>query len=691
MINNRVQKTSRFSLESFFTAHVKWYVAGFLLFSLIRIILGSDRGIQHNMHDALLYLESARHIACGDWLGPLKVVTLSKSCIFPLFISLSLISGISYLLMVDICWCLAALLAVWALFPILKRTAALLLYAALIFQPVLYQHQLLSIHEIYLLLIFCSVFCFAGGWVRYTSTRGFSRLWLAGGGLFFSLAAHIREEGSVWIILIFAYALLVLIRSVWIDKLPAGKLIRRFLSAGIILLIAYEAVDLPIRIMNYRHYRYFGCNIRKSYAWEQFMGTLLGVARELDPRWDIRIPVRYDILDRLYELSPNLARLKPHIRRDSFFAVYPAERFPQEELKRCPDLVNNIKGGFLQWELLAAMENIGLMKRNSWRDMENFLDSVVNDFRTAAAAGKLKNFTVRVSNLPPYDPQMRDWFLRKIRWTAKPVFATAAPLDPVRPEIPDMNGIQPHQIELYRSLKSDNFFIKPFYFVAGWGFQPEAGGAPLKRESFIASGNILSFQIQSRPDVRDYFAKKVPGITDQVGFNIFLADPRLEIRNDNGKVIYQGDITKQKKGNFVQLDIVQSMKELPYAGLKRKCLRKHCLWIKKMMKWLFCASVVMAGFLLCRTFRTGFCSPYCKLLIAGTSLWCSGAVVFLVVVFANVMLHCPRYPHYLYPAVILLYCAYCVLLIGGGSLLIRGLIAGKWRKTRLSRVPSGRQ
>lgn len=104
----------------------------------------------------------------------------------------------------------------------------------------------LSIHELYLLPVFCCIFCFAGVWIRYSSGKGFSLPWLIGGGLFFSLADHTREEGNVWIVLIAAYALLILIRSIWTDKQPAGKLIRRFLFAGLILIITYEAVDLPI-------------------------------------------------------------------------------------------------------------------------------------------------------------------------------------------------------------------------------------------------------------------------------------------------------------------------------------------------------------------------------------------------------------------------------------------------------------
>ena len=678
------QKKFRFPPDNFFMVHPRWYITGFLLFSLIRIIWTSDRGLQHNLHDPLLYLECAKHIACGNWLGPLHVVTLSKTCLFPLFISLSFITGISYLLMVDICWCLAALLAVAALFPILKRTASLLLYAALIFQPMLYQRQLLSIHELYLLLVFCCIFCFAGVWIRYSPGKGFPLPWLIGGGLFFSLADHTREEGNVWIVLIVAYALLILIRSVRADKLPAGKLIRRFLFAGAVLIITYGAVDLPIRFVNYRHYQFFGCNIRKSHAWKQFMGTLLGVARDLDPRWDIRVPVRYDILDLLYELSPNLAKLKPFIRRDSFFAIYPAERFPKEELQRCPDLVNNIKGGFLQWELLAAMENMKLMKRNNWHDVEAFLYAAVDDFRQAAKAGKLKKLTIRNSNLPPYDQQMRDWFIRKIIWTVKRVFITSESLEPVRLELPDMEGIQFHENELYRSLKSDTFYNKRFFLAAGWGFQQENGGAPLKKEAFISNGNIFSFQIQRRQDVRDYFVKKFPRINDRIGFRVLLTDPMLEIRNDSGHVIYKGDIRTQKNGIFLHWDIVRPVETIPFAEIKRKSMSAHCLWIRDMMKWLLCASLAMAVFLLFRTFRTGFGSPYFKILIAGTSLWCSAVTAFLVVIFANVMLHCPRYPHYLFPSVILLYNAYCVLLIGGGSLLIRMLAAGSLKSFRRS-------
>lgn len=682
----------KLSLDVFFKRHGNWYIALFLLFSFIRIVWTIDRGLQHNLHDPYLYLECAKHIACGDWLGPLDVVTISKSCIYPVFISLSLITGIPYLLMVDLCWFLAALLAVRALSPIMKQPARILLYIAVIFQPLHYDRQILTIQELYLLLIFCTFIGFAGLWIRYNRDKGFSFPWLAGSGLFFSLTIHTRDEGIAWILLPLTYGLLIVIRSIRKDKLSAGKLIRRLLYAALVIFIAYEAIDQPIRIANYRHYNFYGCNIRHSHAWKQFVGTLIGIAKDLDPRWDIRVAVRYDMLDQIYELSPNFAKLKRYLRRDNFFAFYPAERFPKEELERCPDLKNNIKGGFLHWELLAAVKTIGLMKNNDWHDMENYFYAVVDDFRKAAEAGKIRNLKVRTSSYPPVCRQMFDWYFRKTGWTVERVFWDPQMiLRSIHIYVPDSprnaqeglpEGNQPYENELYRCLKSDNYFMHDYYLVFGWGFQPKAGATPLKREFFGPAGNVLSIQVHPRPDVKGAYRKSFPGVTDQVGFRMTLTSPLLEVRDDSGRVVYKGDISKQRHGNFVHFDIVRKLKELPQPKQKRTWIVAHCKWIARNIKWMFLASIVMAVFLLVKTFRTGFYSPYSKLLISGTSLWCGGTAIFFIIIFANVLLHCPRQSNYLFPAVLMHYFSYCTLLIGGISLLVRGITAFRLKKRR---------
>ena len=127
------------------------FVILLVLITLLRIFIGADRLIQEYYlpHDDLLYLQLAHFIVNGEWLGPFNPLTLAKSCLFSLFIAASIVSGLPYLVFLDLLIICSVFLTMQAMRPCINRFWSLVLYAVLVFNPAYFFYQRLVIQDVY--------------------------------------------------------------------------------------------------------------------------------------------------------------------------------------------------------------------------------------------------------------------------------------------------------------------------------------------------------------------------------------------------------------------------------------------------------------------------------------------------------------------------------------------------------------
>lgn len=659
------------AVKCFFEKHNGYFAALLVLITLLRIFIGCERGLQECAlpHDDLLYLQLAHKIANGHWLGGFYALTMAKSCIFPCYIALSMLSGLPYLVFVDLTICCVCYLGLLALRPHLNRFWALLLYSCLIFNPAYFFYQRLVIQDLFATLVLGLLFCLIACWIRRTYEMKGYWPWFVGAGLFFSLVCHTREEGlailSVWA----GVCVLLLLNMV------CRKECRRKIAAHAIYFILtpvclYFCVDLPIRALNLYRYGIFETCLRNNSVYKKFIGSLFGAGKQLDPEWDVRIPLRREVLARLYELSPALKRLKPFMDR-SPWPQCATDRFPAEILKKTPALISNTKGGFLQWELLDAMSSIGYFRKNNWNETKEFMQQVVSDLKKATDEGKLPGFRIRCSNLPPYSNQMAKWFFTKFSWDAKYLFFWGKKFI-FLPRLFLRNDVSPEVSFYYAPLKNNEIHSVNCYKISGWGHIPREK-KQIGMLNFSGSP-IHSFKTVNRKDVQSVLTKQgYPAIPADAGFSFYLQGDHLRVNDPSGKIIFSGDVRKTRGANGVFLDEVVKLKPLSAVRCKRLITYGICAFCRAYGLYI----TLLSGLLAILCFLYGFRRPAIRwktfdLLLAGGMLWGTGFMYFCLIILANVVLHCPRNAGYFMPAFALIYSACAVFILGSMSILCSG-------------------
>lgn len=646
-----------------------------VLFTVLRIVIGIDRGVWANYspHDDLLFVQQARHIVSGEWLGPFNFITTAKSSVYPAFIALSVASGIPYLMVLDIFLCGTMYLGVQAMRPCLDRFWGLLLYIVLIFNPAFFLSQRLLIQDFFTILIAGQIFCLIACWMRRNQEFGKSIPWIIANGLFFALAAHTREEGNVFCCGVFAWIYVFLLADALFSKHKDRKsIIRSTLFFILIPAVCFFSIKWTICAINKHCYGKFETCMRNSRTYKGFIGSLLGAAKCLDPVWDIRIPLRYDVLDRLYELSPSLKTLKPYIKRESFWHGIPNARFPEKVLKADPNLAANTKGGFVQWELLDAMQQAGYSSGGNRVKSEIFFRNVVRELEEAAAQGKIPGFKPRYSNLVPWSKQMADQFIFKFRRDAETLYLWNVKfLDRPSLDFSRRNGniLNRFMIDCYFApVKSPEILNRNFYLVNGWGFFP-SDKQVIQSHNFSDSP-VFYYQSVSRPDVQAYLKSKgYPDVQKNSGFRLLLQGKQIKIKNNSNQYVLDTAILPRPKNGMINIDSVSELKAVPSIRNKRIIMRKICQFFQITGKYIsFLAAAILILGILSSSRRKLAWSKFLDLYLPGIILWGSGFVYFCMIIFANVMLHCPRNSLYYLPAFVLIYAGCWSVIIAGCTL-----------------------
>jgi len=324
-------------------------------------------------HDDHLYLNMAKSLASGRWLGSYGNLTLAKGPFYSFFIAASFVLGIPLFLSQHVLYALACGVLVAALSPLLPRaTERVALFVVLLFNPATFAGGVWTraIREgIYpsltLLVLSCAVA------IAVRADRRLREQWRWAAGLAASLAAlWLCREERVWIV-----PPLFLIGG-WAFVRSTSR--RELLLLSGCALALFAALVGSVVLKNWWHY---GLPVITEFTEGPFPGAYaaLGRVRHLSERPKIPLPEETRL--RLYGVSPAFAELKP---------------FMEGEIGRgwsvpgCNEagICGDIAAGWLMWALRDAAAAAGHYRdareaARFWREVRTQVADACQDGRIA--------------------------------------------------------------------------------------------------------------------------------------------------------------------------------------------------------------------------------------------------------------------------------------------------------------------
>lgn len=326
-------------------------------------------------HDDALYVRLGSHLARAEWLGPYDESTLAKGPGFPLFVAAAYRAGIPLLLAGRLLFAAASGLLVLALLPLFRgRTVPLLLFAALLFNPVVVTRAAREV--VYPSLTLLALAGAAGLYLAFPASRSRAAAWAALCGLGLGALWLTREEG-VWIApavgtLLAATAVRTAVLHGRTRPLGEAALLS-LLPAGIL-----GAVLLAVALVNLRVYGSLA--VRES-SGGPFLAAYGSLARVLPLRPVPRVPVPREARLRAYAWSPALRSLEPHLEGDVGRAFAAASEALMPEAK------GEIGAGWLQFALRESAAKTG--RYRDARTAAAFWEQVRRELDDACDQGRL--------------------------------------------------------------------------------------------------------------------------------------------------------------------------------------------------------------------------------------------------------------------------------------------------------------
>lgn len=291
-------------------------VADFAVLAMLRLFLTAPFpfSLEYLLVDDYLYVEQARHLAEGAWLGPYDGRTLIKELGFPLFLAGSMHLGVPARIAQELLWIFACGTMVWALRRCgSSRVVTIVVTAAVMFHPAatsgsfgrvlrenVYGSQILALASLAIVLV--------------SMTRLRARLPLA-----LALAAwtvwtwHTREEGPWLAPILLAVVGFGLWRDARRGRLRSGSITMAVLAVAVLAgLWGYREL---VTTLNERHY---GARVFLESKDEDYLaaaGAIIRAEVEDEHRFH---PIRDESIASLYEASPAMAELRKTFESNTY-------------------------------------------------------------------------------------------------------------------------------------------------------------------------------------------------------------------------------------------------------------------------------------------------------------------------------------------------------------------------------------
>ncbi len=336
-------------------------------------------------HDDHLFLNMAKGLASGQWLGAYSQLTLAKGPFYSMWIAASFGLGVPLLLAQDLLYASACAVFVSALAPVLRgELVRMVLFAVLFFNPSTFIDGVGTrvVREgIYpaltLLVLGCALAIPLRGERPFRSNAS----WAVGLGTSLTALWLCREE-RVWIV---PSLLLV---AVWVA-------VQRLSSRRTLILLGATAAAVFVVLVGavvVKNWLYYGVPVITEFTEGQFRGAYAALGRVRQAEERLRIPLPQETRLRIYAVSPRFAELQPFMEGDIGRGW---SMLGCNEAGICGD----IAAGWLMWALRDAAAAAG--HYHDARDAARYWASVRAEVASACRDGRIACGGLSLDFLPP--------------------------------------------------------------------------------------------------------------------------------------------------------------------------------------------------------------------------------------------------------------------------------------------------
>lgn len=319
-----------------------WLVLLFIILLIIKILIVQVQPTtaKYSMiYDDQLMVEQANSIVSGNWLGEYNSKTLTKGVFTPLFIALTYILNIPFLIGKEIFYGIACIVFVLIISKKIKSKIALIcIYIIILINPVEYSVQLCRVYRdgLYTSLILFLLAFLIGIFINRKKGIKKQIKYFIGLGISFGATYLCREE-TIWLLPV------ILIMSI-------ATIIPNYLNKKIFLYIIPIVITLLLTnvvcMINYKYYGVYTLNQYWGKAFQSAYGALLRIKPQEEKQ---RVPITRETMQRLYEVSPKFAELKVFLEGQ--------EGDDWRDIGITID--GEMTGGYVQWALMDAVESLG--------------------------------------------------------------------------------------------------------------------------------------------------------------------------------------------------------------------------------------------------------------------------------------------------------------------------------------------
>lgn len=346
------------------------------------------RYLPTNKYDDGLMVNMANNLLQGKWLGEYNCLTLVKGIFTPLFIAITKIIEIPFLIGQDLFYDISCIFVIYVVGKILKNKKLLgIIYICLIFNPITYSAELCRVYRdgIYSGL---TMFLIGFAYIIFLNRRENIKKqikYFVGLGITLSSLYLCREE-TIWLLPFVLMSTIITMIFIAKDKNinnTKKRLLLYLIPIGIVIVN-----NLLVCTINYKNYGVFELN----QYWSKEFKSAYGALTRIKPKETYsRVPVSQETMKRIYEISPKFKELEKYLSGEE-----------GKRWSKCGDSqYGEIQGGWLHWALIRAVEEQGYYK--DAKTANKYYQELADEINNAIDNGKIEGYQEkRVSIVPKF-------------------------------------------------------------------------------------------------------------------------------------------------------------------------------------------------------------------------------------------------------------------------------------------------